>query len=67
MSFRGILADPRNNGLLKEAGDPKSPMLEATDRARGKGPIFSDNAAFRQRSQVGLPEWRGVLGEKRLS
>lgn len=54
MSFRGILAGPQNDGLLKEAGDPISPMLEATDRARGKGPIFFDNAASLRRSPVEL-------------
>ena len=54
MSFRGILARPQNDGLLKEAGDSISPLLEATDRTRGKGPIFFDNAASLRRPPVEL-------------
>lgn len=43
MSFRGFLADLKNDGLLKEVHEPASPMLEVTDRAWGKGPILFDN------------------------
>jgi UbiD family decarboxylase len=43
MSFRGFLADLKNDGLLKEVHESVSPVLEVTDRAWGKGPILFDN------------------------
>jgi UbiD family decarboxylase len=43
MSFRGFLADLKNDGLLKEVHESVSPLLEVTDRAWGKGPILFNN------------------------
>lgn len=44
MSFRGFLEDLKKDGLLKEVQQSVSPILEVTDRAWGKGPIFFSDA-----------------------
>ncbi len=95
MSFRGILAGPQNDGLLKEAGDPKGyitreqaregpfvnitgscdlvrekPVIRLTRMMTRENPIYT--ASYRRAASIRgscsrLPEWRGVLREKRLS
>lgn len=40
MSFRGFLEGLRKDGLLKEVHEPVSPVLEATARSWGAGPIL---------------------------
>ncbi|MDD4651248.1 MAG: UbiD family decarboxylase [Methanothrix sp.] len=44
MSFRGFLEDLKKDGMLKEGQQSVSPILEVTDRAWGKGPIFFGDA-----------------------